>query len=192
MRSDRTRTLLEMALAVALAAVLNALKVWQMPQGGSVSLGMLPIIVLALRRGVLVGVVTGAVYGFVDFFVNPYPPVHWIQLLLDYPLAYASAGLAGIGASAWRRAVSAGRTARAGLTIVTPSVLVGAGARYAVHVVSGVVYFASFAGGQPVLLYSCLYNSYVLISALACAVAAAVIMPSLERAVPSAPAAVAR
>ena len=42
MHESRTRVVVEIALTVALAAVLRRFAVWQMPFGGSVSLEMLP------------------------------------------------------------------------------------------------------------------------------------------------------
>ena len=46
-----TRTLVEIALTIALAFVLDELRLFEMPQGGTVSLSMLPLIVLAYVRG---------------------------------------------------------------------------------------------------------------------------------------------
>lgn len=182
MRNQRIRLLVEIALTIALSAVLNALKIWQMPQGGTVSLVMLPIIVLALRRGVVAGTVAGALYGVVDLLVDYYPPVHPVQFVLDYPLAYALVGLAGLFAGAW--AASRAKGAMSGLwTAILPGVVVASLARYASHVVSGVVFFGSYAPkGQPVLLYSAIYNSYVLISGALALAVAAVVMPALSRA----------
>lgn len=187
MRSERTRILVEIALTIALAAVLNALKIWRMPNAGTVSFVMLPIIVLSLRRGVWVGVLAGALYGVVDFFVDPYPPLTWLQPLLDYPVAYALVGLSGLVSPLWRRATARGELLRATLYVVLACVI-GAAGRYAAHTVSGVLFFAEYAPkGQPVWLYSALYNLYVPISAALAAVAASVLLPALERAVPSSP-----
>lgn len=185
MRSERVRIIVEIALAIALAAVLNTLKIWRMPNAGTVSFVMLPLIVLALRRGLLVGVVAGALYGFADFFIDPFPPVHWLQPLLDYPIAYAMVGLSALAAVMWRRAYRQGRAGMASLATVLACVIASA-LRYAVHVLSGVIYFAEFAPpGQPVLVYSSIYNLYVPVSGGLALVAALAIMPILERAVPT-------
>jgi thiamine transporter len=174
--SSRLRVLVEIALVVALAAVLNAIKIWRMPQGGTFSLGMLPLFVLAIRRGPVVGMLAGALYGVVDFFVDPYPPVHWVQYALDYPVAYAGVGIAGLMSRPVRAAFAKG--SRRWVLPLAAAVLIGSAARYAAHVVSGVVFFAQYAKG-PVLLYSLLYNLYVPISAAACFAAAVVLMPLL-------------
>jgi thiamine transporter len=184
MRDQRVAVLVEIALAIALAAVLNTLKIWRMPNAGTVSFVMLPITVLALRRGLLVGLVTGALYGVLDFFIDPYPPVHWIQPLLDYPVAYACVGLAGIVALAWRSQASRGPSAQFPWLVI--AVAVATVARYAVHVVSGVVFFGEYAPpGQPVLVYSLIYNLYVPLSGALALAAAAVVLPALQRAVPA-------
>lgn len=185
MNSDRTRILVEIALAIALAAVLNMLKLWRMPQGGTVSLVMLPIIVIALRRGLLVGLITGALYGVVDFFIDPVPPVHWAQPLLDYPIAYLMVGFAGLFAPMWARVRDSASVASVTLTVGLAALVGGAG-RYLAHTASGAIFFGEYAPpGQPVVVYSLIYNLYVPLSALLAFVVAIVLLPALERAVPS-------
>ncbi len=182
MAQERTRLVVEIALTLALSAVLNMLALWKMPQGGTVSLGMLPIFVLALRRGLLPGLVAGALYGPIDmFFIDPFPPVHWIQPLLDYPIAYLLVGLAGVAAPTLARVTDKGSRKLAVLAIAS-GILLGAVGRYVAHLISGVVFFSEYAPpGQPVWLYSALYNLYVPVSAAACFAAAIVVIPALAR-----------
>lgn len=185
--SDRTIIVVEIALCIALAVVLALVRVWKMPQGGTVSLAMVPIFVLALRRGPLVGLTAGALYGLTDFFIDPYPPVHWIQPLLDYPVAYALCGMAGVFAGVWRSRWRDGRIALGLWTAVVPGVAAGTLLRYGAHVVSGAVFFAEYApAGQPVLAYSLLYNSFALVAGAACAAVVAVVLPAIDRVRPAA------
>lgn len=182
---SRTRLMVEIALTVALAAVLNTLKAFVMPMGGSVSLSMLPIFVLALRRGLGPGLLAGAAYGVVDLMFEPIV-VNWAQFILDYPLAFAMVGSAGALSPLWRRAVARGRTASAVWTVGVPAIVFGSLGRFAMHWLSGVVFFSQFAGDQPVWLYSLLYNaSYLGPSMVVCAVAALALLPTLERVVPA-------
>lgn len=159
----RTGTAAETAVAIALAAVLSLVRV-KLPHlvyGGSVSLHTLPILFLSLRRGPRAGILAGAAYGVVNFVMTPYF-VHPVQLVLDYPAAFASLGLAGLAASAgsgpWTIAAAA-----AGASL----------ARLGSHVLSGVVYFGHLAPeGTPVWKYSLLYNaSYMLPETLIAAAA---------------------
>ena len=191
--------MVEIALTIALCAVLHYVRIWQMPFGGSVSLEMLPLFVLALRRGVGPALVAGLLFGVVDYFLEPFV-VHWVQFFLDYPIAFTAVGLAGLWAPLWRRFWDA-RQFHLALGIAMPlAVVTGSLARYVAHFVSGVVFFATVAGGGPLpngtsafgnatalkaaVVYSGLYNSFVLVAAVVCLVALVAIMPSLETAVP--------
>jgi thiamine transporter len=167
-----TRVLTEAALAVALAFVLGFVVLFKMPNGGSVSLEMIPLILLALRQGWKVGVVAGAAYGLLDLAIDFYV-VHPVQFILDYPLAYGALGLAGLFKPTVRGAVLG----------TTVAVL----ARFACHFLSGVVFFASVApqGWNP-YLYSAAYNAAYLAPSLGIAlVVTVVLLKALERAQPS-------
>lgn len=89
------KVIAEIGIACALALVLGYLKVLQLPQGGTISLAMVPVIIIALRRGVLVGVITGTISGLLMMLPDPYF-VHPIQVILDYPLAWGALGFAGL------------------------------------------------------------------------------------------------
>lgn len=90
-----TRMLAEAGIMVGLALALWYFNVGQLPQGGSISLQMLPLLVFALRWGAGPGIVVGMAYGFLhslqDMFV-----IHPLQYLLDYPIAFGLIGLAGL------------------------------------------------------------------------------------------------
>lgn len=185
MRSHRITLLVEIALTVALSAVLSMLAV-RLPiniAGGSISFALLPLLVLSLRRGVVAGVIAGALFGCVDLLIEPFF-VAPVQILLDYPIAYAAVGLAGLGSSAYRRA--AARSSAMGSAVALGYMALGGAARLAAAWLSGVVFFGANApAGQPVWLYSLVYNlSYIVPSLAICAAAAIVILPMLERAVP--------
>lgn len=186
MRSQRTRILVEIALSVALSAVLSMLAV-RLPinfAGGTISLSMVPILVLALRRGVLPGVIAGALFGFVDYLIEPFF-VAPMQVLLDYPLAFGAVGLAGLGSALFRRAYATSPS-RAALWAV-PFIVLGGAGRFAAAWVSGVVFFGQNApAGQPVWLYSLVYNlSYIVPSIAICIAVALVVLPAVEFAVPT-------
>jgi thiamine transporter len=185
MRSMRTRVLVEMALTLGLAWVLARFVVFRMPTGGTISLGMLPLFVFALRRGLKPGLLAGALYGVLDLTVDPFI-FNWAQVVLDYPLAYMMIGSAGALSVPWHRAVAEGRMGRAVWTVAVPAIVLGSALRFAMHWWSGVVFFGSFAGDQPVWLYSALYNlAYIGPSLLLCAAAAIAVLPTLEKAVPT-------
>ncbi len=146
-RAGRIPLLAEALVMIALSAGLYMFKIFTFPEGGSVTLGsMTPIFVLAIRRGAKVGAVAGACLGLIVVVIEPfvYNPV---QFILDYPLAFAALGLAGL-LPKW------------------PVAAVGAGiaGRFLCHFTSGVLYFCSYApAGQACPVYSAVYNLSYLI-----------------------------
>lgn len=182
MKVSRVRLGVEIGLTIALSAVLGLIAPWQMPQGGSPSFTMLPLFILALLRGWGPGCVAGALYGVVDFMIEPYffTPV---QVLLDYPVAYALCGLAGFFSPVWWRVTAAGDRRRAFFAAAVPGIVLGTLGRYVAYVLSGLVFFSSYAieAGQAPLIYSLAYNSFVLVSGVAAAIVAAAVLRALAR-----------
>ena len=148
----QTKIIAEVVAAVALAYALNLVVLFRMPQGGSVTaVSMVPLLWLALRRGLGIGTLGGIVYGLVDMFPQPYI-VHPAQFLLDYPLAFGALGLAGLFKPV-------------GVTRPLLGVAVGIGGRFVCHFLSGVIFFAMYApAGMSPLVYSAIYNgSYLMV-----------------------------
>ena len=95
--SKKTRALVEGALMVAAAEALGYIKLWHMPEGGSVSLMMLPIVLYALRWGLSSGLLAGLALGIVDFMLGGGIAIGWQSILGDYVIACTLIGLAGVG-----------------------------------------------------------------------------------------------
>ena len=90
-----TKVIAEIAAFVSLSTALSYIKLFSLPQGGSVTAGsMVPILWLALRRGAKIGLFAAVVYGVVQLVVEPFI-FHPAQVVLDYPLAFGMLGLAG-------------------------------------------------------------------------------------------------
>ena len=145
-----TKVLAEIALFVALATALSFIIVYTLPQGGSITAGsMVPIIWLALRRGPKVGLFAGAVYGLIQFAIQPYF-LNPVQMLLDYPLAFGILGVAGWTKKQPVLGASAG--------------IIG---RFIMHFVAGVVYWAPlYAPELNPYVYSAVYNGSYLVPEL--------------------------
>ena len=94
---NHIRALCEGAIMVALAEILGYIKIWHMPEGGSVSLMMLPIMVFALRWGLSRGLLAGLALGIVDFMLGGGIAIGWQSILGDYVIACTLIGLAGVG-----------------------------------------------------------------------------------------------
>ncbi len=148
-----TRSLTYAAICISVSFALSYVKFFSMPQGGSVTFAsLLPLALYSYMFGTRKGVVAGVVYGLLQFVQSPqfYQPM---QVLLDYPIAFASIGLAGIGRNA--KFLKGVQLKFAFGTIV--AVLF----RYASHTISGYFVFYSWSAGQNPLVYSLVYNSYV-------------------------------
>ena len=84
------------ALSVALSFVLSCIRLYRMPQGGSVTpASMLPIMLFSAAYGVGPGLLTGLVYGVLQYLQGGWFLNVW-QFALDYLLAFAALGLAGL------------------------------------------------------------------------------------------------
>ncbi len=141
----------ELGVAIALAAVLGQVRLFTMPQGGSVSLELLPIVFVAVRRGVVPALVAGGVYGLLQLILPGAFVFHPAQALLDYPLAFAALCAGGLVAvTGWRSLGLA-----VGLAV---------GARFVFHFLSGLVFFAEYAPEwEAPWLYAITYNLLYLV-----------------------------
>jgi len=136
------RTVAEMSGVIALSTVLSMVKVFSLPQGGSVTAGsMVPILWFSLRKGAKVGCTAGAIYGLVQVVIEPYV-YNLAQGLLDYPIAFGALGLAGF----FKRYRVVG-------------VATGIAGRFVAHFLSGIIFFAEYAPkGMSPIVYSAIYN----------------------------------
>ncbi len=165
------RLIAEIGVAVAISTVLNFLPLFKMPQAGSVSLEMLPVLLIALRWGGKPGLMAGVVYGFIQLVVNPYV-IHPVQMLMDYPLPYMMLGIAGFFS------VRKNNGNDINYTKVFFALLTAGFARFVIHVLSGVIFFGSYAPeGQNVWAYSIVYNgSFMIPSLILCYIILVVIL----------------
>ena len=126
----RIQSLCEGAILLALAIVLNYLSKMifaNMPQGGSISLGMFPLLLYIHRWGVGKGLLVGFAYGLLDMLIDGGYAWGWQSMLLDYLVAYTALGLGGFfRGKGWG---------------IFPCVAVGCLGRFAVHYLSGVTLY---------------------------------------------------
>lgn len=152
------RVLAHAAVCLAVSFVLASLRLFRMVNGGSITpVSMLPLILFALAYGPVRGFVVGCAFGLLNLIQDPWV-IHPIQLLLDYPFAYAALVLCCLSkhiklAPRWQ------------MVLAVP---LGYFGRFVIAVLSGVVFFADAAGPEGALLYSMGYNaSYLAPEAIA-------------------------
>lgn len=180
MRNSKVKMLTECAVMIALAFALSFAKVYQMPLGGSVTIAsMLPVMLIGLKYGSLVGIGTGFVYSLTQAAqalaegnVFPFCESGFtliICVLFDYLVPFTVIGLAGIFKE---------------LKIVkNPEIAFYTGAvsvvvlRFVCHFITGVVIWGQWAPeGMGKYLYSLAYNGSFLAADFAVCLVAAILM----------------
>lgn len=126
----RVRALTEGAIMLALAVVLNYLSgiiFASLPQGGSVTLAMFPLLFYVHRWGLGKGLLVCFAYGTLDMLLGKGYAWGWQSILLDYLVAYTALGLGGLfRGKDWG---------------IFPCITVGCLGRFLVHHISGVTLY---------------------------------------------------
>ena len=167
---SKTRTLVECALMIALGTVLANIKIYSLPNGGSITLfSMLPFIMISFRHGVKWGLFTGFVNSLLQMLLGFYaPPAPGLlplvgMILLDYMLAFTLLGLACAIAKPFSNKL-------VGVGVGTAVVCF---IRFMCSFLSGVLIWGNLSDGLPAWTYSLTYNgSYMLPETLLTMVAA--------------------
>ena len=150
-----TKQLVFAAVAIALAIVTSNFKLFKAPMGGSVTLcSMFFICLIGYWYGLKIGITTALAYGFLQLMTDPYV-ISYLQLLIDYIFAFGALGLSGIF-----------KDSKNGLI---KGYLLGIFGRFVFAVISGLVFFASYAEGSGMspFIYSVTYNgSYIGVEAI--------------------------
>ena len=197
-KSNKLRKLVTCAMLIAIATVLTFAVIYKSPFDGSVTvLSMLPIVLIGYLYGVKWGFGSALVFGVLKVIVSmdsvaklfmPDSDQAWwkalIICLLDYVLAYTVLGVA----SLFRK-------------IGKPSAALGIGAfvattcRYIIHVISGAIFYGSYAdwffgelgetgtyvlekysGASLSIVYSLIYNAIYMIPEIVMTTVAAFII----------------
>ena len=164
MTQTKTRALTEGALMVAAATALSYVKLLELPQGGSVCIGMLPIFLYCARWGCRESFLASFAYGLLQLIFDGAYAWGPTSMILDYLLAFSVLGVATFF-----------RKMKGGLYI---GAVVACAARFLVHFISGVTVYRIYAPTELFnttftnpWIYSLAYNgSYMLIDLALCAV----------------------
>ena len=90
------RALTEGAIFVALAQILSYLKLFELPQGGSITVAMLPIFLYCARWGFGPGILASFVYSVLQLLLDGAYAWGWQSMLGDYIVAFTALGFAGL------------------------------------------------------------------------------------------------
>lgn len=92
----KLRALCEGAIFVALAQVVSYLKFFELPNGGSITLGMLPIFLFCARWGFGPGLLASITYSLLQLLLDGAYAWGWQSMIGDYILAFSVLGVAGL------------------------------------------------------------------------------------------------
>ncbi len=159
------------AVCIAMSFALSYLRLWKMPQGGSVTAAsLLPLMVYSYMFGVRKGVFAGLVYGILQAVQDPWI-IHPAQFLLDYPVAFAAIGVSGMFARIKKlEKLPQVQFALGGI--------VASALRFISHVFSGVFAFSEYSTLDNVWAYSTLYNSFVFVDIAIVLIVGAIVFSS--------------
>lgn len=169
------RALVEGAIFVALAQILGYLKLFELPQGGSIVVAMLPIFIYCARWGFGPGMLASFVFSVLQLLLDGAYAWGWQSMLGDYIFAFTVLGLAGLF-----------HKQKGGLFT---GIVVGSLARFLVHYLVGVWVWGEYMPEEffgmtmtTPWFYSFLYNgSYMLIDMILCLVIAALLYKPLGK-----------
>lgn len=174
LNNKRLLKLIEIAIFAGIGLVLDQLSFRIVPQGGSISLVMLPIILIAFRWGTIAGVTTGLLVGILQMMFGGYI-LHWAQALLDYVVAFSVVGLAGLFKAPIQKAVQNQKIKALSTHIFVATFTCGM-LRFIAHLLAGVIFFKEYAGEQNVWAYSIIYNCTYMLPAIVITVVVAIIL----------------
>ena len=175
MTQTKARALTEGALMVAAATALSYVKLLELPQGGSVCIGMLPIFLYCARWGCKESFLASFAYGLLQLIFDGNYAWGPTSMLFDYVLAYGVLGVACLF-----------RKQKGGVYIGT---VVGCLCRFLVHFISGITIYRIYEPTELFnttfanpYIYSAAYNgSYMVIDLVLCLVITALLYRPLSR-----------
>lgn len=176
MKINKTRMICEAAIFIAMAEILSLIKLYEFPNGGSITLEMLPIILFAARYGCGWGSLAGLVYGTITYLIGNKFSVDWTTIICDYFIAFVALGF-GAGLLSRRK------------WSVYYGTIIGGVLRFLAHFLIGVFVWGKWMPdtflGKPMTspwIYSLIYNgSYMLPSIVLCLVVFALLYKPLRK-----------
>ena len=158
----RVQALVEGAISVALAQLLGYLKLFELPQGGSISFTMIPLVLSCVRWGLGPSLLMSFAYAFLQLMLDGGFAISWESILGDYLVAFTALGL---GGACWRM--------KGGFYW---GAIVGTLGRFICNYVTGAVVWAEYMPPEffgmtmtSPWIYSALYNGFYAIANLAIA-----------------------
>lgn len=158
MKTNRTVLIIvEIAVLSSLSLVLDYLANFTtgslFVSGGSISIAMVPIMLIGFRRGIIAGIASGFIVGVIQVIYGGHI-LEFFQYIFDYPLAYTVVGLAGVFIYLNKKKIN-------GPTIVLGSIFAGL-LRYLSHILAGIIFWSEYVPAEFMFLNNRMtgFNAY--------------------------------
>ncbi len=164
MRNTNLQAMIESAILAAFALVIDILPLSiKLPTGGSISFAMIPIFIIAYRWGFKMAFLGGLIWGLLQIVVGDAIILTPIQVLIEYFVAFAFIGFAGLFYKKIQQTLINGEGKKTIFYIILAT-FVGSFARYFCHFIAGIIFWGQYAPkGQSAVLYSLIVNGSTMI-----------------------------
>lgn len=164
MRNTNLQAMIESAILAAFALVIDILPLSiKLPTGGSISFAMIPIFIIAYRWGFKMAFLGGLIWGLLQIVVGDAIILTPIQVLIEYFVAFAFIGFAGLFYKKIQQTLINGGGKKTIFYIILAT-FVGSFARYFCHFIAGIIFWGQYAPkGQSAVLYSLIVNGSTMI-----------------------------
>lgn len=163
MKKFNTKIIAEIAIFSAIGLALDFIQggLWRgvFTNGGSIGLSMVPILIIAYRRGFIPALLTGLIISLLQMLGGIYVISNtwyniFLQISLDYILAFPLVAMAGIFFKKFKNAETKGQKVK---WIIIGSVIGGLG-KFLCHFLAGILFWKNFDFAGGYVLYSLVYN----------------------------------
>lgn len=173
MRNKNFSVWIEGTIIAALAIVLSLIPT-NIGPSFTVSLGAIPLTLYAFRRGFVPAVYAGFLWGILHFVVGNAYILSPLQGFIEYFIAFAFAGVAGLFASSIQKAWQMDSVVKINLLIIAGT-FAGTMSRFFWHFIAGYFYWGSYAPeGMSVFWYA--FVTQILSGAITAVFASVVLM----------------
>ncbi|MFD1483713.1 energy-coupled thiamine transporter ThiT [Lacticaseibacillus baoqingensis] len=176
---QKLQVLLEVAIIAAFAMALEYVPHKTGISSVEMSYGVIPISVLALRRGAGPAMAAGFTWGILDLLligIGEGSVLNVTQGFIEYPVAFTVAGLGGVFFKPFQKALQKDQRLTS-WAYAWGAVLLGVLAKYLCHFYAGWIFWGAYAPkGMPAWLYSLVING---LSAVFTGVLALVVVTAL-------------
>ncbi|WP_242144256.1 MULTISPECIES: energy-coupled thiamine transporter ThiT [unclassified Bacillus cereus group] len=190
MRNTNLQAMIESAILAAFALIIDILPLSiKIPTGGSVSFAMIPIFIIAYRWGFKMAFLGGLIWGLLQIVVGDAYILTPIQACIEYFIAFAFIGFAGLFHRPIQKAISnnhyvaeakddvgsrkekvteKNNQGKKALLYIILGTFIGSFARYFCHFIAGIIFWGQYAPkGQSAFLYSFIVNGSTMLASFA-------------------------